>query len=104
MSGPSPSQGKAWSLVGRYPRRVPRDSGAARLLAKRTLTNLYNAQPTWLDLAHRELDAAVSAAYGWDPGLSDEAILEALLALNLQRESTEPGAPAPEPDDEDDDA
>ena len=31
---------------------------------KRTLTNLYNARPTWLDLAHKRLDAAVFAAYG----------------------------------------
>jgi hypothetical protein len=28
----------------------------------------------------------VFAAYGWDPSMSDEAILEALLALNLERE------------------
>ena len=32
---------------------------------KRTLTNLYNARPTWLDLAHKRLDEAVFAAYGW---------------------------------------
>ena len=32
-------------------------------LKKRTLTNLYNARPTWLKLAHRELDRAVLAAY-----------------------------------------
>jgi hypothetical protein len=25
--------------------------GAAKLLAKRTLTNLYNSRPTWLDKA-----------------------------------------------------
>ena len=52
---------------------------------KRTLTNLYNARPTWLDLAHKKLDAAVFAAYGWPSDLSDEQILEKLLALNLQR-------------------
>ena len=33
--------------------------------AKRTLTNLYNDRPTWLELAHLELDRAVLAAYGW---------------------------------------
>ncbi|MGB5048759.1 MAG: DNA methyltransferase, partial [Caldilineaceae bacterium] len=33
-------------------------------LKKRTLTNLYNQRPTWLDLLHKRLDAAVSAAYG----------------------------------------
>jgi hypothetical protein len=52
---------------------------------QRTLTNLYNARPTWLDLAHRRLDEAVFTAYGWKSGLSDEEILEKLLALNLER-------------------
>jgi hypothetical protein len=52
---------------------------------KRTLTNLYNARPTWLDLAHKRLDEAVFAAYGWQSDLSDEEILEKLLALNLER-------------------
>ncbi len=52
---------------------------------KRTLTALYNARPTWLDLAHRKLDAAVAAAYGWPADLTDDAILERLLALNLER-------------------
>lgn len=32
-------------------------------LKKRTLTNLYNERPTWLKLAHLELDGAVLAAY-----------------------------------------
>jgi len=52
---------------------------------KRTLTNLYNQRPTWLDLAHKKLDNAVFAAYGWKSDLSDEEILEKLLALNLER-------------------
>ena len=52
---------------------------------KRTLTNLYNARPTWLELAHKRLDEAVFAAYGWKSDLSDEEILEKLLALNLER-------------------
>jgi hypothetical protein len=69
----------------RYPRLVPKDPECARKLAKRTLTNLYNERPTWLDLAHKKLDEAVVAAYGWDPAMSDEAILEKLLALNLER-------------------
>jgi type II restriction/modification system DNA methylase subunit YeeA len=54
-------------------------------LKKRTLTNLYNARPTWLDNAHKQLDAAVFAAYGWPRELADEEILERLLALNLER-------------------
>ena len=44
-------------------------------LKKRTLTNLYNARPTWLDNAHRKLDAAVFAAYGWPATLTDDEIL-----------------------------
>ena len=62
---------------------VPRDDEAAGRLARRTLTNLYNQRPAWLDHAHRRLDEAVFAAYGWPPDLSDEEILERLLALNL---------------------
>jgi hypothetical protein len=54
-------------------------------LKKRTLTNLYNRRPTWLDLAHRKLDEAVFAAYGWPADLEDEEILTRLLALNLKR-------------------
>jgi len=69
----------------RYPRLVPRDAECAKELKKRTLTNLYNERPTWLDLAHRKLDEAVFAAYGWEPSLSDEDLLAALLALNLER-------------------
>jgi hypothetical protein len=57
-------------------------------LKKRTLTNLYNQRPTWLDLAHRRLDEAVLDAYGWPHDLSDEQILERLLALNLERSAT----------------
>lgn len=52
---------------------------------QRTLTNLYNERPAWLDTAHRELDEAVFAAYGWPPDLSDEETLARLLALNLER-------------------
>ena len=54
-------------------------------LRKRTLTNLYNQRPTWLALAHCKLDQAVLDAYGWPHDVSDEEILERLLALNLER-------------------
>lgn len=54
-------------------------------LAERTLTNLYNQRPTWLDHAHAALDAAVLDAYGWPAELPDAAILERLLAINLTR-------------------
>ncbi|MCJ7548345.1 MAG: hypothetical protein MUQ30_01520, partial [Anaerolineae bacterium] len=58
---------------------------SASALKKRTLTNLYNAHPTWLQLAHKKLDDAVFDAYGWPHDLEDEEILERLLALNLER-------------------
>jgi hypothetical protein len=73
----------------RYPRVEPRDEEVAKKLAKRTLTNLYNERPAWLANAHATLDAAVAAAYGFEPDLSDEAILEKLLALNVERSATE---------------
>ena len=62
---------------------------SATALKKRTLTNLYNQRPTWLALAHEKLDHAVFAAYGWPPDLSDDEILERLLALNLERAAAE---------------
>lgn len=69
----------------RYPRLVPKDAECAKELKKRTLTNLYNQRPTWLDLVHRRLDDAVFAAYGWPSSLSDDDLLAKLLALNLGR-------------------
>jgi type II restriction/modification system DNA methylase subunit YeeA len=54
-------------------------------LKKRTLTNLYNARPQWLADAHRKLDEAVFAAYGWPHTLTDPELLERLLSLNHQR-------------------
>ncbi len=51
----------------------------------RTLTNLYNQRPTWLENAHAALDAAVADAYGWPADLADGEVLERLLALNLER-------------------
>jgi hypothetical protein len=73
----------------RYPRTVPKDDECVKQLKKRTLTNLYNECPTWLDLAHQKLDAAVFAAYGWDPSMTDDDLLAALLAPNLERAAAE---------------
>jgi hypothetical protein len=67
----------------------PEDSIAPSELKKRTLTNLYNQRPTWLANAHRKLDEAVFAAYGWPEApddLPDSDIVTRLLGLNLQRE------------------
>jgi hypothetical protein len=71
-----------------FPARPVAKPGHEAALKKRTLTNLYNERPTWLDQAHKALDAAVAAAYGWDdytPETPDQEILRRLLALNLQR-------------------
>ena len=73
----------------KYPRLEPRDADCAAKLKDRTLTKLYNERPAWLDLAHKKLDAAVAAAYGWPADLTDDAILEKLLALNLARAAEE---------------
>ena len=59
-------------------------------MKKRTLTNLYNARPTWLTTAHATLDRAVWHAYAWpaeeDPASVEvDVILGRLLALNGER-------------------
>jgi hypothetical protein len=74
-----------------YPDRIlPVGEEAAKELKKRTLTNLYNARPAWLDQAHRALDEAVADAYGWRDDwraglLTDEEILSRLFHLNQAR-------------------
>ena len=74
-----------------FPKRPVAKPGHEADLKKRTLTNLYNARPAWLDLAHKALDQAVAAAYHWPdytPEMPDEEILRRLLALNLERSNT----------------
>lgn len=73
-------------VVPGFPDRiVPVNAKAAAILKRRTLTNLYNERPAWLDNAHRELDAAVAAAYGWPADIAEEEALARLLDLNLER-------------------
>ena len=73
-------------VVEGYPDRIlPIDEKAEKELKKRTLTNLYNQRPTWLDNAHKTLDEAVAEAYGWPADISDADILANLLSLNLER-------------------
>jgi alanyl-tRNA synthetase len=67
----------------------PKDAECAKKLEDRTLTKLYNERPTWLDLAHKKLDAVVADAYGFPADLSDDQILERLLKLNLERAAAE---------------
>lgn len=50
---------------------------------KRILTNLYNARPTWLDLAHTRLDEAVFAA-GASLLVSVMLLFEQFLGLTFQ--------------------
>ncbi|WP_313284788.1 type IIL restriction-modification enzyme MmeI [Stutzerimonas kunmingensis] len=71
-----------------YPERIVAKPEHAAELKKRTLTNLYNARPAWLDNAHKALDKAVAEAYGWgdyDTDMSDDEVLRRLLALNVER-------------------
>jgi type II restriction/modification system DNA methylase subunit YeeA len=73
-------------VVSGYPDRFqPKTVAAAGGLKGRTLTNLYNSNPPWLQHAHQELDAAVATAYGWGWPLADEEILKRLFALNQER-------------------
>jgi type II restriction/modification system DNA methylase subunit YeeA len=69
-------------------------------LKQRTLTNLYNRRPDWLAHVHQQLDQAVLDAYGWPHDLTDEQILERLLALNLERAAKQGTTPPPAQDDE----
>lgn len=73
-------------VVPGYPDRIlPVSPEAEAELKKRTLTNLYNARPIWLANAHKALDDAVAAAYGWPADLSDDEVLARLFALNQER-------------------
>jgi type II restriction/modification system DNA methylase subunit YeeA len=82
-----------------YPRRIARDDQAAKNLAQRTLTNLYNKPSAWLTQAHAKLDEAVFAVYGWPTSLTDDEILARLLALNLERAVSQPAAVTTEEED-----
>jgi len=82
-------------VVAGYPDRIlPKDAQAAAILRERTLTNLYNQRPQWLADAHRDLDAAVAAAYGWPADISEDDALAKLLELNLARAAASPASKA----------
>ena len=78
-------------VVPGFPDRIlPKDEAAAKVLKLRTLTNLYNQRPTWLQNAHAALDEAVAEAYGWGDDwragkLSEDEILARLFKLNQER-------------------
>ena len=76
-----------------FPERImAKDANAAKTLAGRTLTTLYNNKPSWLLEAHRLLDEAVALAYGWPPAITTDDALRRLLDLNLSRRAS-PSAP-----------
>jgi type II restriction/modification system DNA methylase subunit YeeA len=81
-------------VVPGYPDCIlPKDEEVAKELRKRTLTNLYNARPQWLENAHVALDEAVAEAYGWGDDwraglLTDDKILARLFCLNQERASS----------------
>lgn len=66
-------------------RLLPVDQAAAKELAQRTLTRLYNDKPDWLIELHRDLDAAVASAYGWPADIDTGDALARLLELNRSR-------------------
>lgn len=82
-------------VVPGYPDRLlPTDDAAAAELKKRTLTNLYNARPAWLQNAHKALDQAVAEAYDWGEDwrsgkMTDDEILSRLFHLNQSRAASE---------------
>jgi type II restriction/modification system DNA methylase subunit YeeA len=98
-------------LNPKQPDGTPALSGTE--LNRRTLTNLYNERPAWLEQAHLALDRAVLAAYGWpeewaeglEPvrekkggvnpalGVRDPAVEQEILTrlLELNRRSATPG-------------
>jgi len=72
-------------VLSGYPDRLIPKPEYENELKQRTLTNLYNAKPTWLMNIHQQLDEAVAAAYGLSTDLNNERILAYLLELNLSR-------------------
>jgi hypothetical protein len=83
----------ARELVEKRDRWLNPEGASEAELKKRTLTNLYNERPTWLQMAHKKLDDAVLDAYGWPHDIADDDILARLLALNLERAARQgPGA------------
>jgi type II restriction/modification system DNA methylase subunit YeeA len=77
----------AYELVGKRDRWL--EAQGEGDFEPRTLTNLYNEYPKWLEDAHRKLNDAVLDAYGWPHDLSEDEIRAYLLALNLARSKIE---------------
>lgn len=83
-------------VVAGFPDRIEAVSDKAeKVLKERTLTRLYNLREAWLVNAHKTLDEAVAAAYGWPADLSDDEILARLLELNLARAAKQAASAPP---------
>ncbi|MFT5421328.1 MAG: type II restriction/modification system DNA methylase subunit YeeA [Candidatus Endobugula sp.] len=65
-------------------RIIPKDNETAKLIRKRTLTDLYNSQPAWLVKLQSDLDNAVLDAYGIRRDAKDKEILSHLCKLNVE--------------------
>ncbi len=102
LDGPTTADGNPADLVDRvpevvpgYPDRIlPKDEEAAKELKKRTLTNLYDARPAWLDHSHKALEEAVADAHGWGNdwragALTEDEIPARLFKLNQERAKKE---------------
>ena len=66
------------------------DGASAEKLRKRTLTNLYNQPPSWLEQVHERLDRAVHRAYGWEHPLEPTDVLDRLIELTSPARATRP--------------
>lgn len=82
---PRPSEEQRGAIADAARELVRLRDGWLRAPEGRTLTVLYNEQPTWLRHAHGELDRAVLDAYGWPVEIAEEDLLRRLLDLNAER-------------------
>ena len=73
-------------VVNGYPKRLlPVTDADMEKLKQRTLTNLYNVNPAWLQKAHEKLDIAVAKSYEWPIDISDDEAIHRLYLLNQER-------------------
>lgn len=84
---PRPTDEQRIAIEHAAQRLVELRDGWLKARPDRTLTGLYNEQPTWLEHAHTELDRAVLHAYGWPTDIGEEDLLHRLLDLNADRAS-----------------
>ena len=73
-----------------FPERLLPKPGYEENLKSRTMTDLYNELPTWLENAQAVLDQAVASTYGWldySVSMSADTILSRLLDLNHKQAS-----------------